>query len=132
MTDTPFDLTGKTALVTGAARGLGRQIALDLARAGADVALGLRDPDADAGLVVELEALGGRVLPVPLDVLHLGQATAAIDRTVEEWGALDILVNNAGGGIDGPPSRCRSRPSRACGSSTCGPPSSWRRPLPAT
>ncbi len=94
-----FDLTGKTALVTGAARGLGRQIALDLARAGADVALGLRDPDADAGLVAELEALGRRVLPLPLDVLHLGQITDAVDRTVEEWGALDILVNNAGGSI---------------------------------
>ena len=94
-----FDLTGKTALVTGAARGLGRQIALDLARAGADVALGLRDPDADAGLVAELETLGRRVLPLPLDVLHLGQITDAVDRTVEEWGALDILVNNAGGAI---------------------------------
>ena len=94
-----FELTGKTALVTGAARGLGRQIALDLARAGADVALGLRDPDADAGLVAELETLGRRVLPLPLDVLHLGQITDAVDRTVEEWGALDILVNNAGGSI---------------------------------
>jgi 2-deoxy-D-gluconate 3-dehydrogenase len=99
MTDSPFDLSGKTALVTGAARGLGRQIALDLARAGADVALGLRDPDADAGLVAELATLGGRVLPLPLDVHHLGQATAAVDRTVEEWGAIDILVNNAGGSI---------------------------------
>jgi len=102
MTDSPFDLTGKTALVTGAARGLGRQIALDLARAGADVALGLRDPDADAGLVAELEALGRRVLPLPLDVRHLAQSMEAIDRTIEEWGALDILVNNAGGGIDEP------------------------------
>ena len=99
MTDSPFDLTGKTALVTGAARGLGRQIALDLARAGADVALGLRDPDADAGLVAELESLGRRVLPLPLDVLHLAQSMEAIDRMIEEWGALDILVNNAGGGI---------------------------------
>ena len=102
MTDSPFDLTGKTALVTGAARGLGRQIALDLARAGADIALGLRDPDEDAGLVAELEALGRRVLPLPLDVMHLAQATAAVDRTVEEWGKLDILVNNAGGSIGEP------------------------------
>src|SRR4029079_18325206 len=99
MTDSPFDLTGKTALVTGAARGLGRQIALDLARAGADVALGLRDPDADAGLVAEVRALGRRVLPLPLDVMHLAQATAAVDSTVEEWGALAILVNKAGGSI---------------------------------
>ena len=99
MTNSPFDLTGRTALVTGAARGLGRQIALDLARAGADVALGLRDPDEEGGLVAELESLGRRVLPLPLDVLHLAQGTAAIDRMIEEWGAIDILVNNAGGSI---------------------------------
>ena len=96
---TAFELTGRTALVTGASRGLGREIALDLARAGADVALGLRDPDSDGGVVAEIEALGRRVLPVELDVMHIAQGSAAVDRIVEEWGALDILVNNAGGSI---------------------------------
>jgi 2-deoxy-D-gluconate 3-dehydrogenase len=98
----PFDLTGSVALVTGAGRGLGRAIALDLAKAGADVALGLRDPATDHGLVDEIAALGRRALIVPMDVRDLGQSRAAIDRTVEELGGLDILVNNAGGGIAGP------------------------------
>ena len=59
-----FDVQGQVALVTGAARGLGRAIALALAAAGADVALGLRDVDADGGVAAEIEALGRRVLPL--------------------------------------------------------------------
>jgi NAD(P)-dependent dehydrogenase (short-subunit alcohol dehydrogenase family) len=97
----PFDLTGQTALVTGAARGLGRAIALSLAEAGADVALGLRDQSADGGLVAEIEALGRRALPLAMDVTDLAQSRAAIDSAVIEFGRLDILVNNAGGGIGG-------------------------------
>ena len=96
---TPFDLTGRVALVTGAARGLGRAIAVSLAGAGADVAIGLRDSSADNGLAAEIEALGRRVLPVQLDVTDLAGARSALDRTVHELGRLDILVNNAGGGI---------------------------------
>jgi NAD(P)-dependent dehydrogenase (short-subunit alcohol dehydrogenase family) len=95
-----FDLTGRTALVTGAARGLGRAIALALADAGADVALGLRDRTADAGLVEEIEAKGRRALPLQMDVLDLKQATAAIDAAIAAFGHLDILINNAGGGVD--------------------------------
>jgi NAD(P)-dependent dehydrogenase (short-subunit alcohol dehydrogenase family) len=95
----PFSLTGKTALVTGAARGLGRAIALSLAEAGADVALGLRDRSADGGLVADITALGRRVLPLAMDVTDLAQSRGAIDAAVSEFGRLDILVNNAGGGI---------------------------------
>ena len=97
-----FDLSGSTALVTGAARGLGHAIALDLARAGADVVLGMRDPGTDHGLVAEITALGRTVLRVAMDVTDLDQCRAAIDRAVDEFGSLDILVNNAGGGINGP------------------------------
>ena len=97
----PFDLTGQTALVTGAARGLGRAIALSLAEAGADVALGLRDASSDGGLAAEIRALGRRALPLSMDVTDLAQSRAAIDAAVAEFGRLDILVNNAGGGIGG-------------------------------
>jgi len=95
-----FDLTGRSAVVTGAARGLGRAIALALADAGADVALGLRDKSADQGLVGEIEAKGRRALPLQMDVLDLTQGRAAIDAAIAAFGKLDILVNNAGGGVD--------------------------------
>ncbi|MEV0563114.1 3-oxoacyl-ACP reductase family protein [Dactylosporangium sp. NPDC050588] len=91
-----FDVPGQVALVTGAARGLGRAIALTLAHAGADVALGLRDAGADAGLAAEVAALGRRVLPLQMDVTDVGQVRAAVDATVAHFGRLDILVNNAG------------------------------------
>ena len=93
-----FDLSGRTALVTGAARGLGRAIALAFAEAGADVALGLRDVSRDDGLADEIRSLGGRALPLQMDVAQLDQVEAAVAATVEEFGSLDLLVNNAGGG----------------------------------
>jgi len=91
-----FDLEGQTALVTGAARGLGHAIALALAHAGADVALGLRDINSGGALVSEIEAMGRRALPLQMDVLHLDQIQRAVDDTVRQFGRLDILVNNVG------------------------------------
>lgn len=91
-----FDLSGKIALVTASARGLGRAISLALAQAGADVALGLRDRNAHGGLPGEIEALGRRVLPLQMDVTSLEQIFRAVDDTVSHFGRLDILVNNAG------------------------------------
>ena len=81
-----FDLIGRSAVVTGAARGLGRAIALALADAGADVALGLRDKSADQGLVREIEAKGRRALPLQMDVLDLAQGRAAIDAAIAAFG----------------------------------------------
>ena len=95
------DLRGQTALVTGAARGLGRAIALALAHAGADVALGLRDVAADNGLVAEIEAYGRRALPLAMDMTDLAAVRAGVDKTVAEFGRLDILVNNAGIALGG-------------------------------
>lgn len=95
-----FDLKGQTALVTGAARGLGRSIALALAHAGADLALGLRDAAADGGLANEIRGMGRRALPLQMDALNLPESFAAIDRAVAEFGRLDILVNNVGGGVE--------------------------------
>lgn len=91
-----FDLTGQIALVTGAARGLGKAITLALAHAGADIALGLRDVNTGGDLVRQIEALGRRALPLQMDMTNLDQIRSAIDQTVAHFGRLDILVNNAG------------------------------------
>jgi NAD(P)-dependent dehydrogenase (short-subunit alcohol dehydrogenase family) len=91
-----FKLDGQVALVTGAARGLGRAISLALAEAGASVAIGLRDVSKDSGLVAELEALGTRVLAVQMDMADMQQIRRAITDVVDHFGKLDILVNNTG------------------------------------
>src|ERR1700728_2688106 len=91
-----FHVQGQVALVTGAARGLGRAIALALAAAGADVALGFRDAARDGGVTAEIEALGRRALPLQMDVPQSGQIGPAVDAAAGWLGRLDILVNNAG------------------------------------
>lgn len=97
MNDFPrFDLQGKTALVTGAARGLGRAISLALAHAGADVALGLRDVKTGGELTGEIEKLGRKALPLQMDMSKMDQIPTAIKQATEHFGRLDILVNNAG------------------------------------
>ncbi len=91
-----FDLSGHVALVTGAARGLGRAISLALAHAGADVALGLRDVSTGGELAREIQTMGRKALPLQMDVTRLDQVFRAADDTVARFGRLDILVNNAG------------------------------------
>lgn len=97
MNDFPrFDLKGRTALVTGAARGLGRAISLALANAGADLALGLRDINTGGELVQEIEQLDRKALPLQMNMSQLDQISAAIGKASNHFGRLDILVNNAG------------------------------------
>jgi NAD(P)-dependent dehydrogenase (short-subunit alcohol dehydrogenase family) len=91
-----FDLNGQIALVTGAARGIGRACAIALAQAGADIALGLRRMDSAGDLVATLRGLGRRVLPLPMDVRDRQQIADAVANTVAHFGRIDILVNNAG------------------------------------
>src|SRR5262245_29414168 len=91
-----FSLNGQVALVTGAARGLGRAISLALAHAGADVALGLRDANADSGLAAEISKLGRKPLPLQMDMGRMDQIFSAVDETAKSFGRIDILVNNAG------------------------------------
>jgi len=104
-----FELNGQVALVTGAARGLGRAISLALAHAGADVALGLRDIDADAGLAAEIRKLGRRVLALQMDVSQMDQIFRAVEDTVNGFGRLDILVNNAGIAPENPAEKVREQ-----------------------
>jgi NAD(P)-dependent dehydrogenase (short-subunit alcohol dehydrogenase family) len=95
-----FELHGQTALVTGASRGIGRDLALALAHAGANVALTARSVD---DLQPVLEALGsepGAAHPIALDVRDLGAIERAVGETVERLGGLEILVNNAGVGTN--------------------------------
>jgi len=91
-----FDVEGQVALVTGAARGLGRAIALALAHAGADVALGLRDAKTGTDLAHEIEGMGRKALPLQMDVTRLDEISAAVEAVVRHFGRLDVLVNNAG------------------------------------
>jgi NAD(P)-dependent dehydrogenase (short-subunit alcohol dehydrogenase family) len=91
-----FDLTGKVALITGAARGLGKACALALAEAGADIGLGLRDINSASELVEEIESMGRRVVKLQMDVSSLTQIDKAISQLITEFGAIHILVNNVG------------------------------------
>lgn len=102
-----FDLTSQVALVTGAARGLGRAISLALAHAGADVALGLRDMNTGHDLAREIEAQGRRALPLQMDMTRMDQVSGAIDDCVAHFGRLDILVNNAGLAPENPAEKVR-------------------------
>lgn len=90
------NVQGKIALVTGAARGLGRACALALAEAGADIALGLRDVNTGNELVKEIEALGRKALSLQMDVSKMQEIRAAFDTLQEHFKRLDIVVNNAG------------------------------------
>jgi 3-oxoacyl-[acyl-carrier protein] reductase len=90
-------LTGKTALVLGASSGLGRAIALGLAREGANVAVAARNEAALAALAGEIEALGVRALPVRWDLADLTVIDGNIAAVEASVGPVDILINNTGG-----------------------------------
>jgi 3-oxoacyl-[acyl-carrier protein] reductase len=90
-------LTGKTALVTGASRGIGRAIALSLAEAGADIAVNYAGSEAAAAEVVGLiEAMGRKAFKVKADVSSTQDVEAMFKQVLSTFGQLDILVNNAG------------------------------------
>ena len=91
-----MSLEGRVALITGASQGIGRACALVLAEAGTDVALGARNVEKLAGVAQEVEALGRKALPVPLDVGSGDSVKGAIAKVLEAWQHIDILVNNAG------------------------------------
>ena len=92
-----LDLTGKNALVTGGARGIGRAIVEALARAGANVAFTYRSSaEAAEAVRTDLEADGATVLAIQSDAADFDAAQAAVQQVLDAWGSLDVLVNNAG------------------------------------
>jgi NAD(P)-dependent dehydrogenase (short-subunit alcohol dehydrogenase family) len=88
-------LDGKVAIVSGVGPGMGRDIALALAREGADVVLGARTEAKVAEVAAEVEALGRKATGVRLDITDVEQCRAAVDEAVAAHGRIDILVNNA-------------------------------------
>ncbi|MDQ3891056.1 MAG: SDR family oxidoreductase [Actinomycetota bacterium] len=95
-----FDLDGHVALVTGASRGIGHDVARALASAGAAVALGARNVGDVESLAERIASRGRPCQPVQLDVRDPKQSEAAVSATVERFGKLDVLVNNAGVGTN--------------------------------
>jgi NAD(P)-dependent dehydrogenase (short-subunit alcohol dehydrogenase family) len=95
-----FRLDGQTALVTGASKGIGWDLAKALAAAGASVAVAARDLDSLERLASEIQADGGEALAVELDIRDTAGIGPAFERVREHFGSLDVLVNNAGLGAN--------------------------------
>eukprot|EP00397_Hematodinium_sp_SG-2012_P051103 GEMP01059711.1.p1 GENE.GEMP01059711.1~~GEMP01059711.1.p1 ORF type:complete len:320 (+),score=69.47 GEMP01059711.1:78-1037(+) len=96
------DLNGRVALITGASRGIGREVALALAREGCNIVVAAKSIEAQPNLpgtiftvAKEVEALGAKALPVQVDIRDEKQCEACINKTIETFGRLDILINNA-------------------------------------
>ncbi len=89
-------LDGRTAIVTGASQGIGRDCALALAEHGADVAVLARTREKLESVAEEIRSRGRRALALPTDVTDAEQVKQAVSRVLSEWGRIDILVNNAG------------------------------------
>ena len=91
----PFDLTGKVALVTGSTRGIGKSIAEEMARAGAKVVVSSRKADACEQVRAEFEKQGYEVLAQACNVSRKQELQALVDATLKRWGRIDIAVSNA-------------------------------------
>jgi len=96
MMPSPFDLTGKIAIVTGGNGGIGLGMARGLAHAGAGIVIAGRDKDKTADAAREIEALGARALAVSVDVTDKASVAAMVETTLVLLGKIDILINNAG------------------------------------
>ena len=100
MEQVDFSLAGQVALVSGASRGIGHDLVIALAGAGATVAAGARSTDDVAELVAEVAGRGGRAFALELDVTDGDSINRAVERVLADQGKIDILVNNAGLGAN--------------------------------
>ena len=91
-----MSLAGRTAIVTGAGRGIGREIALVLAEAGADIVAAARTEAEIETTAADVRALGRRAIAVPTDVSNSSQVDTLVQRALDEFDTVEILVNNAG------------------------------------
>lgn len=91
-----FDLTGKNAIITGGGRGLGEQIAIGLAEAGANVVLCSRKKEACEEVAEKVRQLGVKAVALKCDISNPDDVQAVVDTTKSEFGSIDILVNNSG------------------------------------
>ena len=91
-----FDIAGKVAIVTGAASGIGRAIALDLAEAGAKVAVADKALGGAEEVAREIQSVGGKAIAIKTDVTDSKDVEQMAQRTIEKFGKIDILINNAG------------------------------------
>ena len=96
-----MSLQGKTAIVTGAAQGIGRSIAECLAQAGADIAVADLDPGRSTETVASVEKFGRKALNIKVNVADANETKAMVEQVLKAWGKVDILVNNAGITRDG-------------------------------
>ena len=90
------ELRGRTALITGASRGLGLVIAKALAREGMNVVLAARSPELLEQLAAEIRQMGVRAIAYPTDVADEAQLRHLVEATLQEFGSIDVLINNAG------------------------------------
>ncbi len=97
------ELNGKTVLITGAGRGIGRQMAQEFGAEGANICVNYAHSVVEAETAVsEIELSGGKAIACKADITDSGQVNTMVDATVEAFGGIDILINNAGLSIDGP------------------------------
>lgn len=97
-----YDFSGKVALVTAAAKGIGQACALALAESGSNIILGLRNKDSGMDLVERIRKTGVEVFPVQMDVSNMSQIKTAVKEGYEHFKRIDILINNAGIGAPSP------------------------------
>ncbi|MBP2280084.1 7-alpha-hydroxysteroid dehydrogenase [Psychrobacter sp. PL15] len=96
-----FDLSGKTAIVTGGANGIGKATALRLAQAGANIVIADMKLDDAQAAVKDIEAYGVKGLAIECNILKDDDLVAMVDKSMSEFGCINILINNAGGGGGG-------------------------------